>query len=180
MKNGIDIISLCSKDGLRVYGHCRLCIVRENSIGLISSCDTLIEEGMDIITKSDELNEIRKNILGLIIANHPRECFKCKSASGNCELQELAYKLGVDFFNNKIKGEHRRNDEIRSIKGITFDIRKCILCGRCISSCKFNAIKFEGSGYNLKVDIDENKCVGAFECIECTKICPSGALILKE
>lgn len=62
LKNGVYIPHLCFKDGLEPFGGCRLCIVENDEGRLVTACETMAEDGMDIISESERINRIRKCI----------------------------------------------------------------------------------------------------------------------
>ncbi len=96
---GIYIPTLCYHPSLTPYGGCRLCIVEiEGLRGFPTSCTTPITDGMVIKTNSPKLQELRRGIFELIIAEHPMQCITC-AKNLRCELQEVAsrYRVGKDF-----------------------------------------------------------------------------------
>ena len=83
--------------------------------------------------KYKRCNEARKVVLDLILSNHHRECLTC-IRDGNCELQNLAKKFNVreiEFDGDKI--DYKIDDLSPSI---VRDFNKCVLCRRCIATCK--------------------------------------------
>ena len=97
---GIHIPSLChlkigEMDYINDCASCRICVVEINGQeNLYPSCETKVSEGMEIVTNSTELIEIRKSILELLLSNHPKNCLTC-SKSGECELQKLADEFRI-------------------------------------------------------------------------------------
>ena len=55
---------------------------------------TALTEGMKIKTNSPDIRLARRDLVELMLDNHPRTCVTCER-DGNCELQNLAYKMGV-------------------------------------------------------------------------------------
>ena len=95
-KANIDIPTLCFLKEINEAGDCRMCIVEiEGRRGFSPSCITKAEEGMVVRTNTPEINEARKVVLDLILSTHNRDCLTCVR-NGNCELQTLAKKFGVD------------------------------------------------------------------------------------
>ncbi len=68
-------------------------------------------------------------------------------------------------------------DQLESDPQVSFvDIKRCVGCGKCISTCPFGAIKeidFRGSP---KAEVIETVCQG---CGICTSTCPQGAIQLQ-
>ncbi|VAV97169.1 NAD-dependent formate dehydrogenase alpha subunit, partial [hydrothermal vent metagenome] len=53
---GISIPRLCATDTLEAFGSCRLCLVEvKGKPGTPASCTTLVEDGLQVITRSEKL-----------------------------------------------------------------------------------------------------------------------------
>ena len=84
---GIHMPRLCYHPKLSSIGACRVCIVEVAGMkNLPPSCCTAVAEGMDIKTNSDAVRQARRDIVELILDNHPRDCQICER-NNNCELQ---------------------------------------------------------------------------------------------
>ncbi|HEY3297410.1 MAG TPA: NADH-dependent [FeFe] hydrogenase, group A6 [Armatimonadota bacterium] len=182
-KAGIDIPTFCYHSDLSVYGACRLCLVDLEGRGIVSSCSTIPEPGMKVRTKTEEIREIRKISIELLLANHDKSCPTCpKSAS--CQLQDLARKLGVDEV--RFKSTHKPAPVDKTSPSLVRDPNKCILCGDCVRACHeiqgIGAIDFAGRGANSAVVPAFNKNLNEVECVYCglcSSVCPTGALTPK-
>ena len=74
-QNDIHIPTLCFNEVLRPIESCRLCVVRvEGEEHLQASCSTEIQEGMVVTTDSDEIHQIRKLMLELLLKEHYGDC----------------------------------------------------------------------------------------------------------
>ena len=93
-KAHIDLPTFCYHSELSVYGACRLCIVDIEGRGIVSSCSTKPEQGLKVQTATEELRQIRKISLELLLANHDQNCTSCIKSS-SCRLQTIARRLGV-------------------------------------------------------------------------------------
>ena len=93
-KVGIDIPTFCYHSQLSIYGACRLCLVEIEGRGIQASCSVAPEPGMKIRTHTEEIRQMRRIALELILANHEQTCPTC-SKSASCELQRLTRRLGV-------------------------------------------------------------------------------------
>ena len=91
----IDIPTFCYHSELSIYGACRLCLVEVEGQGLVASCSIKPREGMVVLTHTEEIREIRRINLELLLANHDKDCTTCPK-NGSCQLQDLSYRLGVD------------------------------------------------------------------------------------
>ncbi len=184
-KAGIDIPTLCFLKEINEVGDCRMCIVEvEGRRGFATSCVQKAEEGMVVRTNTTDIIESRRVILDLIISNHNRDCLTC-IRSGNCELQNLATKFNI----NKIEFEGSRNEyEIDDLSpSVVRDFSKCILCRRCVATCKnvqqVGSIDTVNRGFEACVSTAENKSlkdVNCTYCGQCIQSCPVGALHEKE
>lgn len=74
-KLGIEIPTLCHLDGLPLASSCLICAVRVNTRpNLIPSCAAVAEDGMVVITASDEILAARKTALELLLSDHVGDC----------------------------------------------------------------------------------------------------------
>ena len=148
---------------------------------LLRSCITEVTEGMEIITDSPRVREARKVNVELLLANHPEDCLQC-DRNLNCELQQLAFNLGIHekrFV--RTRKEHVNKDE--TSLSLVRDPEKCILCGRCVAVCEqiqsVKAIDFSGRGLKTKISTFWDTGLGNSICIncgQCALICPTGAI----
>ena len=176
---GIKIPSLCYLKDVNNCSACRICVVQVGK-KLIASCTLAAEDGMDVNTNTPEVREARRTVVELLLSNHKRECTIC-SRSKNCELQNAARELNVKEI--KYEGEKTSKPLDLSSTSIVRDAEKCILCGRCISTCSniqtVNAIGFAKRGFYTEVEVPYDKGIGNTVCIncgQCIMACPVGAL----
>jgi len=95
-KNGIDVPTLCHFKGLTDVGACRLCVVEiEKERRPVPSCTYPARDGLVVRTHTEKLEKNRRQILELMFAERNHLCPYCV-ASGDCELQNLAYKYQMD------------------------------------------------------------------------------------
>jgi NADH dehydrogenase/NADH:ubiquinone oxidoreductase subunit G len=153
---GISIPTLCHHEQLEPYGGCRLCLVEVESRGatrLVVSCVYPAEKNINVKTRSEKIDRIRKMILELLLAHAP-DAF---------ELQDLAKEYGAD--------------RDRFEKEASF----CIHCGLCVRYCaevkKKNAVGFIDRGTRREIcfipEIASQEC---WNCKECFPLCPTEAL----
>lgn len=184
VKEGIEIPTLCHDERLEAYGACRMCLVQvEGWKKLVTSCTTRVQEGMVIYTKSPKVIKARREVIDLLLSNHPMECLTCDK-SGNCKLQNYAYEYGL--VDGSYTGDKRNKKIDDSNPFYIYDPNKCILCGLCVRVCSelqcTNAINFENRGFDTKVatpfnqGLDNSRCVS---CGNCVSVCPVGALTPK-
>ena len=72
---GIAIPTMCYLEGLEPFTSCMICQVKNEANGkMIPGCSALVEEGMKIVTLSDEVKKARKFILELLFSDHVGDC----------------------------------------------------------------------------------------------------------
>ena len=75
---GIPIPTLCHLDGLSDVGACPMCLVEVTGTPkLLASCVTPVTEGMEVRTDTDKLQEYRRMIVELLLAERNHVCSVC-------------------------------------------------------------------------------------------------------
>ena len=184
-KINIKIPTLCYMDmsdgnAVNCKGSCRLCVVeREGSDKLIPSCSVEAKEGMVIYTNSQKVNIARKNIIELLLTDHPNDCLNC-SKNLNCELQKLASDFGIRGGVFQQSNKTIPKDESTPI---IRDMNKCILCRRCVTACSeiqnINVLSPIDRGFETQIATFNCKPLSESECTycgQCVAVCPTGAL----
>lgn len=182
---GIDIPTLCFLKEANEVGDCRMCIVEvESRRGFATSCIQSVEEGMVVKTNSKDIMEARSVILDLILSNHQQDCLTC-IRNGNCELQALSKKYNVQEI--EYTGELIKHEKDICSPSIVRDFNKCVLCRRCVATCKnvqnIGAIDVANRGFTSCVSTVENRSlndVNCTNCGQCIMACPTGALREKD
>ncbi len=182
---GIDIPTLCYLKDINEIAACRVCVVEADIKGvpmrnLPASCVLQVQDGMNIRTNTPKVrNAVRMNV-ELILANHNRECLTCLR-NGTCELQKLCDELGID--NIEFEGAKREAKIDNLSHSIIRDTSKCILCGRCVTTCRdvqgIGILDFTKRGFNTEVApaFDYSmKDVPCVYCGQCIQACPVAAL----
>ena len=189
---GIDIPTLCYLKDINAIGACRMCVVEvKGARGLCAACvypiDPPKKDGslMEVYTNTPKVQEYRKKTLKLILSDHNRSCLSCVR-SGDCELQELCRKYGVENEGefDGAKSEAQFDD---SAVHMVRDNSKCILCRRCVAACEKNqgigVIGANNRGFKTSIgcafemDLADTSCVS---CGQCITACPTGALYEKD
>lgn len=184
---GVEIPTLCylnlhEKGGyVNKEASCRICVVEQvGKKELLPSCATPVKEGMEIMTDSLRAINARRNILELILSNHPKDCLYCPRNT-SCELQNLAAQMGIREI--KYLGERSHHEKDVSSKSIVKDFDKCILCRRCENICSnlqtVHALSAVGRGFNTVIGTAFNTPMHESNCTfcgQCLSVCPTGAL----
>lgn len=183
--NNINIPTLCHLEGCEAKGACRICVVEvEGRKNCIPSCVVKVEEGMKIMTHSKRAVSSRKMTLELLLSNHSQDCLSC-IRNQNCELQNLAQELNVRTISQTGSKTDIHFDNLSN--GVIRDTSKCILCGRCIDTCKsvqgLGVLNYINRGFETRVGPVLDLSLSHVNCIQCGQCilnCPVGALSEKE
>ncbi len=179
--------TLCDAPQLEPYGACRVCSVEiaQQANGprrVVASCHTPMSEGAHIFTESQNVRRLRKNIVELVLTDHPLDCLTCE-VNGNCELQTVAAKVGVRDVRYPAGKNHLDREKDLGAAYLTSDLSKCINCSRCVRACdeiqgQF-VLSMHGRGFDariikgLDVSFAESDCVS---CGACSQACPTSAI----
>lgn len=179
---GIYIPHLCYHPDLTPQGNCKLCTVEiQGRDGLVQSCETAVEEGMVVRTKTEKVKQLRMIALELMLASHPKDCTSCDKYL-NCELQALMQYMGVAH--SRLREIDKENTRIAvSDRLIQKEMFRCIQCGRCIRACEelrgVGALQYnkkDGETYvNTKDDVPLSESTCRY-CGACVEVCPTGAI----
>jgi NADH dehydrogenase/NADH:ubiquinone oxidoreductase subunit G len=156
--HGIYIPTLCHHEAVEPSGACRLCVVERQEgdwSKVVISCMYPVEEGMHIYTDTPRVNNVRRWIMEMLLAECP----------ASQELKDLAARLGVT--QSRFEAHNPEED--------------CMLCGLCTRVCAevvgVSAISTIGRGVNKVIGAPylqpADACVA---CGSCVTVCPTGAM----
>ena len=177
---GIDIPYLCHEERLRPFGACRVCLVEvKGGRGPIPACTTPVAPKMEVTTSNEYIDQLRRNVLELLLIHHPLDCPVCDKA-GECKLQDLVYKYGPTQ-NRYLYGQKRYADPIDNRSPfIERNNNRCVLCGACARICNevqcVGEISFVSRGFSATVGTIFDKPLDCEFCGQCISVCPVGAL----
>ncbi len=161
-KKDITIPTLCYHPLLEPYAACRVCVVeviQGEKSKIVTSCNTSVEEGIEVKTNSERVLRARKFNIEMLMAQAP-----------DAEpVKELAKEMGIEETRFTIKDPSEQ----------------CILCGLCVRACEevvgASAISFNERGSERKVSTpfseESESCIG---CGACAFFCPTGAIDLED
>lgn len=205
-ENDIYIPALCDHPILDPFGGCRLCIVEvQGRRGLAPSCSTYVEDGMEVKSDSPQLRKTRKDILGLILSEHPDACLVCSEKkncddfkstirkvgevtgcvlcpnNGHCDLQDVVESVQLDKVD--FPSVYRNLEIKKSDPFFDRNYNLCILCGRCVRVCHeirgASTVHFINRGSKAVIGTALDRPLlesGCQFCGACVDVCPTGAL----
>lgn len=181
---GIDIPTLCHHPAVKPIGACRLCLVEiAGQRTLQPACTFPVADKMDVKTDSPKVLEVRKFVMELIFTERNHFCMYCEM-SGDCELQALAYKYGIDHMTYPTYVKRYPVDATSPY--FLLDHNRCVLCRRCVRVCgervANHTLDMRQRGASTMVHADMNLPIGQSSCIacgNCLDVCPTGALVDK-
>ena len=184
-EHGVYVPSLCHSPKVGQAALCRVCVTEvEGMNGLQTSCSLPVREGMEVRTITERVLEARRMNVDLLLSSGVHDCLACE-ATGRCELQDAAYRLGIERPSFPFSGPRQPIDA--SSEFIVRDPDKCIQCFRCIRGCNdlvVNEVLDMGHrGDRSTVVCDADLPMGQSSCVhcgECVQLCPTGALIEKK
>ncbi len=203
---GIYIPTLCYLENLKSYGGCRLCIVEiKGGKGYPTACTTPLEPGMEVLTRTDALQSLRRNILEMTLSEHPYTCLVCKdkmectefmhttrkagtitgcnfcTSNGDCELQDLIDYLDMKDVRYPIA--YRGIPPEKNNPFYDLDYNLCVLCGRCVRICneernsRVLAFVQRGNSTIVGTAFNESQADAGCEfCGACVDVCPTGSI----
>jgi len=179
---GVYIPRLCANRNLTPHGSCRVCTVKVNGRSQ-AACTQPVAPGVNVESDTDELKSFRKSLVEMLFVEGNHYCMFCEK-SGNCELQAVAYRLGIDAPNHEYLFPNRDVDA--SHPEIFIDRNRCILCGRCVRASKEldgkNVFQFVGRGIHKKVAVNADAKLSDSELAGmdmAASSCPVGAILRK-
>ncbi len=179
--------TLCDAPNLEPFGACRVCSV---DVALASggprkvqaSCHTPVMASSYIYTDSQRVTRLRKNIIELVLTDHPLDCLTCE-VNNNCELQTVAARVGIRKVRYPEGKNHLDRTKDLSHAYMTTDFSKCINCGRCVRACDEvqgqMVLNMAGRGFDAHIVKDFETSFANSSCVSCgacAQACPTSAI----
>ncbi|MEN6585208.1 MAG: 2Fe-2S iron-sulfur cluster-binding protein [Sulfuricella sp.] len=180
---GVYIPHLCHNPEFKPHGSCKLCTVKVNGRN-VASCTMPAVEGQEVLSDTEELNAERLVLTQMLFVEGNHLCPGCEK-SGNCQLQAVAYYLGMmsPHFNHF----YPQREVDASHPDVLLDRNRCIYCELCVRASRDVDGKsvFGLSGRGIGTTLVVNSTSGRLgdTSIAATdkalQVCPTGALLVK-
>ena len=179
--------TLCDDPNLAPYGACRVCsvevaLVKDGPTRVVASCHTPVVEHQHIFTNNENLKTLRKNIVELVLTDHPMTCGTCE-VNNNCELQKVANDLGISEHRYNNPKQHKGIPKDTSHAYMRMNLDHCINCGRCVRACDeiqgSFVLTMSGRGFESRITTDNDMLFGDSSCVSCgacAHTCPTDAI----
>ncbi|MCG9879384.1 MAG: formate dehydrogenase subunit alpha [Bacteroidia bacterium] len=187
VKGQKTIPTLCDAPNLDPYGACRVCSVdvalqANGPAKAQASCHTPVMPNSYIYPHSDRIQKLRKNIVELVLTDHPLDCLTCE-VNNNCELQTVAAQVGVRDVRYPEGKNHLDRKKDLSHPYMTSDMSKCINCARCVRACdevqgQF-VLSMAGRGFDSHIVKGQDTSFNLSDCVSCgacAQACPTSAI----
>lgn len=179
---GVYIPRLCHHPDLEPSGNCRVCTCRiDGRAG--AACVTPVRDGMVVENETAQLKDDRRVLIEMLFVEGNHLCAYCV-ASGDCELQAMGYRLGMDAPTQPYLWPRREIDATHP--DIYLDRNRCILCSRCIRASRTEDGKsvfgFDGRGITMELNVDAEGGLGATQMAAIDKaaqVCPVACIVIK-
>ncbi len=177
---GIDVPTLCNHEILEPVGACRMCVV-EIAPGPprpMASCTTPAADGMTVKTNTDEMQQIRRQTIELLLQQPPARLPYCDQ-SGTCELQDETF--GLNIWSSPFETVSKAFPEENLNEVIMINHNRCILCYRCVRVCDeqmgVHALDVSDRGSKSFIVTAQHKFMDCERCGMCVEVCPVGAVL---
>ena len=208
---GIYVPYLCYHPGMKPFAACRMCVVSvEGGRGYPAACTLPVADGMRVRSEANDVIELRRSVMQMLIAEHPNGCLTChridicgpsdvclRHVSVNdrcvtcpknerCEFKDTVRYLGMEL-ESPLNYKYKQLPLEVSDPFYDRDYNLCIACGRCVRACEEirgdDAICFtERSGKALVGTSFGTSLLesGCEFCGACIDVCPVGALVERD
>ncbi|MFM8348666.1 MAG: molybdopterin-dependent oxidoreductase, partial [Bacteroidota bacterium] len=155
---------------------------QDGPLKTVASCHTPVAEGQWIWTGTEKIDRLRKNIIELVLTDHPLDCLTCE-VNNNCELQTVAARVGIREVRYPEGKNHQDREKDLSHPYMTSDLSKCINCFRCVRACDEvqgeMVLSMAGRGFDSRIIKGSDQLFadsGCVSCGACAQACPTSAI----
>ncbi|OQY19424.1 MAG: hypothetical protein B6I36_04185 [Desulfobacteraceae bacterium 4572_35.1] len=180
-KLGIKIPTMCYLKKLSPTGACRVCLVDVEGVDTpVTACNTVATEGIVVTTSTPKLEETRKDMIRLMLVNHPLDCPVC-DAAGECDLQDIC-------FDNHVLDQPFSADDVAHEKVTDWPLienvpSRCILCEKCVKVghelTGIGSFEVVERGDKAYINYNPDNEIDPYIEGNAVAVCPVGAMISK-
>ncbi len=204
-RQGIEIPHYCWHPGLSVAANCRMCLVEvktervmrmpvlqwdeakqdfipSTKVKLQPACQTPASEGLEVISKSEQVQQTQAAVQEFLLLNHPVDCPICDQA-GECKLQDY-------WLDHQTTLKRKRTEPVHKPKGqqfgptIVYDAERCVMCTRCIRFCDEVAedpvLDMRERGNRNEIVLSPGRQLDHNYSLMTEHVCPVGALTSRD
>ncbi|MCE5182864.1 MAG: 2Fe-2S iron-sulfur cluster-binding protein [Betaproteobacteria bacterium] len=183
MAADVYIPHLCHNPEFKPHGSCKLCTVKVNGRN-VASCTMPAVEGQQVLSDTLELNDERLSLTQMLFVEGNHICPSCEK-SGNCQLQAVAYYLGM--MSPHYNHFYPQREVDASHPDMLLDRNRCIYCELCVRASRDVDGKsvFGLSGRGIGSTLVVNSTSGLLgdtnlaATDKAAQVCPTGALLKK-
>jgi [NiFe] hydrogenase diaphorase moiety small subunit len=180
---GIYIPHLCHHPEFKPHGSCKLCTVDiDGRRG--AACTNRAVAGARVHSETAQLNADRLTLVQMLFVEGNHICPSCEK-SGNCQLQAVAYHLGMTT--PHFSHFYPLRDVDASHPDVLLERNRCILCELCVRASRDadgkNVFAIGGRGIHSRLIV--NSASGRLADTDlaagdrAVRVCPTGALLRK-
>jgi formate dehydrogenase major subunit len=172
---GITVPTVCADPRLAPSGACRVCVVAvDGEERPVAACTAPIRDGMEVTTRSPELDALRTTLLGMMARGYRHDS----------ERPEPFDRLLTEYGLAGARAERAPAEEVdASHPTVRLDLSRCISCWRCVRICEEVQGQFTwriaGRGAEATIVPDSGTSLAESSCVACgacVDTCPTGAL----
>jgi [NiFe] hydrogenase diaphorase moiety small subunit len=183
MEAGVYIPHLCHNPDFAPHGSCRVCTVKVDGRTL-AACTAPAKDGQQVENDSEEINTYRRSLIQMLFVEGNHLCPACE-ASGNCQLQAVAYFTGM--LSPRFSHFFPRRPVDASHAQAVIDFNRCILCELCVRASRDvdgkNVFAISGRGIKSMLVVDSPSGLlgdSTFSAEDkAAHVCPVGAILTK-
>ena len=131
---------------------------------------------MEIDSESEEVLELRKMGIELLLSDHGARCGVCEGKE-KCKLRELSLQMKAKWTRYGPLAPVEPKVQIQINEHLYFEPAKCIRCGLCVYNSQ-DGFTFKGRGFDMQVVIPEESKKNIDEKV--VDLCPTGALFVRQ
>jgi NADH dehydrogenase/NADH:ubiquinone oxidoreductase subunit G len=165
---------------------CRLCFVDIDGWAQPQmACRTAVRPGLMVKTDTPAVRRLQRRSFQLLMSCHEISCKACP-ANKKCDLQHIARFLKTGLKPKHINPHRKEAPATLGHPFLDLDINRCVLCGRCIHTCRHkhgqSFLTFIGRGIDTMVGFYNQTNASVYplrDCRACVDICPVCAITPK-